>query len=67
MDDKLKALYRELLEIHEKRKEELMKEFPLDPPNDYGNIHFDLERSKTIQAQCFAALIVRGLDFEFDG
>lgn len=28
--------------------------------HSYGNIHFDLERSKAVQAQCFAALIVRG-------
>ncbi len=28
--------------------------------HSYGNIHFDLERTKTIQAQCFAALIVQG-------
>lgn len=27
--------------------------------HSYGNIHFDLERSKTIQAQCFAAIILR--------
>lgn len=28
--------------------------------HSYGNIHFDLERKKTIEAQCFAAIIVRG-------
>lgn len=28
--------------------------------HSYGNIHFDLERKKTIDAQCFAALILRG-------
>lgn len=28
--------------------------------HSYGYIHFDLERSKAVQAQCFAALIVRG-------
>jgi len=28
--------------------------------HSYGNIHFDLERKKTIEAQCFAALILRG-------
>lgn len=27
--------------------------------HSYGNIHFDLERKKTIEAQCFAALILR--------
>ncbi len=27
--------------------------------HSYGKIQFDLERSKTIQAQCFAALIIR--------
>lgn len=27
--------------------------------HSYGNIQFDLERKKTIQAQCFAALIIR--------
>ena len=26
----------------------------------YGNIHFNLERNHTIEAQCFAALILRG-------
>lgn len=28
--------------------------------HSYGNIHYDLKRAKTIQAQCFAALVVRG-------
>lgn len=28
--------------------------------HSYGNIHFDLERKHTIDAQCFAALILRG-------
>ncbi|GCD09182.1 hypothetical protein [Clostridium tagluense] len=27
--------------------------------HSYGNIHFDLERKKVIEAQCFAALILR--------
>ena len=27
--------------------------------HSYGNIHYDLEKSKTVQAQCFAAIIVR--------
>ena len=28
--------------------------------HSYGNIHFDLERKHTIDAQCFAALILQG-------
>ena len=28
--------------------------------HSYGNIHFNLERKRTIDAQCFAALILRG-------
>lgn len=28
--------------------------------HSYGNIHFDLERKRTIDAQCFAALILKG-------
>jgi hypothetical protein len=28
--------------------------------HSYGNIHFDLERKRTIDAQCFAALLLRG-------
>lgn len=28
--------------------------------HSYGNIHYDLERKKAIEAQCFAALILRG-------
>ncbi|MCI5950748.1 MAG: hypothetical protein MRZ63_00335 [Anaerostipes sp.] len=28
--------------------------------HSYGNIHYDLEKSKTVQAQCFAAIIIRG-------
>lgn len=28
--------------------------------HSYGNIHFNLERKRTIEAQCFAAFIVRG-------
>lgn len=28
--------------------------------HSYGNIHYDLEKVKTVQAQCFAAIIVRG-------
>ena len=27
--------------------------------HSYGNIHYELEKSKTVQAQCFAAIIVR--------
>lgn len=27
--------------------------------HSYGNIHFDLERKKAIQAQCFAAIVLR--------
>lgn len=27
--------------------------------HSYGNIHYDLEKSKTVQAQCFAAIIIR--------
>jgi hypothetical protein len=27
--------------------------------HSYGNIHYDLEKSKTVQAQCFAAIVVR--------
>ena len=26
--------------------------------HSYGNIHFELEKAKTVQAQCFAALVV---------
>lgn len=28
--------------------------------HSYGNIHYDLEKVKAVQAQCFAAIIVRG-------
>lgn len=28
--------------------------------HSYGNIHFDLERKRAIDAQCFAALVLRG-------
>lgn len=28
--------------------------------HSYGNIHYDLEKSKAVQAQCFAAIIIRG-------
>lgn len=28
--------------------------------HSYGNIHFDLERKRTIEVQCFAAIILRG-------
>ena len=27
--------------------------------HSYGNIHYELEKSKTVQAQCFAAIVVR--------
>lgn len=27
--------------------------------HSYGNIHYDLEKAKTVEAQCFAAIIVR--------
>jgi len=28
--------------------------------HSYGNIHYDLEKAKAVQAQCFAAIIIRG-------
>ena len=28
--------------------------------HSYGNIHFELEKAKTVQAQCFAAIVVHG-------
>ena len=27
--------------------------------HSYGNIHYELERNRTVQAQCFAAIIIR--------
>lgn len=27
--------------------------------HSYGNIHYELEKSKTVQAQCFASIVAR--------
>lgn len=49
---------------------ELFFELRNPSAHSYGNIHFDLKRKRTVEAQCFAAIILREylakhmLDFE---